>query len=106
MITGFVHSSYYYINIPRAERYVKQLNSHLSKKASYQEGFLLFPDLGAAEASVVPGSTEVIRLMAYSDDEENLKKIQNILTKHLFKFAKIDEDKVDSEWRHNARNYR
>lgn len=92
---GFEHKSAHYLTIDRPERYVKQLNSHLSKKAALQEGFLLFPDLGAAEATVIPGST-TIRLIAFADSEESLTKIQNILTKHLYKFAKITD--ADIEW--------
>ena len=86
---GFQYKSFHEVPLERPERYVKQLNSHLSKKVPLQEGFLLFPDLGAAEARV---SDNAICLKAYADNEESLEKIENILVKHLYKFAKISGD--------------
>lgn len=89
-MTGFSLRSVSYLEIERPERYVKQLNSHLSKKATLLEGFLLFPDLGAGEATVVPGSN-VIRLHAFADTPEALERVQVILSKHLYKFAKVED---------------
>lgn len=91
-MSGFNLKSVSYLEIERPERYVKQLNSHLSKKATLQEGFLLFQDLGAGEAFALPSS---VRLTAYADTEEALAKIQTILAKHLYKFAKVtDQDPI------------
>ena len=56
------------------------------------EGFLMFPDLGAAEASVSADSENTVVLKAFADDEESLEKIEVILVKHLYKFAKLNED--------------
>ena len=92
-MTGFKLSTVSFLEIERPERYVKQLNSHLSKKASLQEGFLLFPELGAGQARVLPGA---IQITAYADTQEALEKIQNILAKHLYKFAKIED--ADPIW--------
>lgn len=89
-MTGFNLRSVSYLEIERPERYVKQLNSHLSKKATLQEGFLLFPDLGAGEATVLPESG-TIRLYAFADTQEALSRIQVILSKHLYKFAKVED---------------
>jgi hypothetical protein len=86
---GFQYKSSHEVPLERPERYVKQLNSHLSKKVPLQEGFLLFPDLGAAEARV---SGNTVCLKAYADNEEALEKIENTLVKHLYKFAKISGD--------------
>jgi hypothetical protein len=94
---GFAFKVFHYLEIERAERYVKQLNSHLSKKAALYEGFLLFPGLGAAEAMVIPDSN-MIRLMAVSDSEESLEKIKFILAKHLYKFAKLEFEPETLEW--------
>lgn len=89
---GFTYRSSHEVPLERPERYVKQLNSHLSKKAALQEGFLLFPDLGAAEAYVSPDHSNTVCLKAYADDEASLEKIETILVKHLYKFAKLNED--------------
>lgn len=86
---GFQYRSSHEVPLERPERYVKQLNSHLSKKVPLQEGFLLFPDLGAAEAYV---SDNAVCLKAYADSEESLEKIEDTLVRHLYKFAKISGD--------------
>jgi hypothetical protein len=92
-MSGFKYFSSSHLDIDRPERYVKQLNSHLSKKAALQEGFLLFPGLGAALATTTDNG---VQLNAYADDEESLTKIQGILTKHLYKFAKVED--LDAFW--------
>lgn len=92
-MTGFKYSATTHLAIDRPERYVKQLNSHLSKKATLQEGFLLFPELGAGLAST---TDKGVQLTAYADDEPSLTRIQNILVKHLYKFAKVED--LDPSW--------
>lgn len=87
-MSGFKYSATSHLDIDRPERYVKQLNSHLSKKAALQEGFLLFPGLGAGLATATDNG---VQLNAYADDEESLTKVQNILAKHLYKFAKVQD---------------
>jgi hypothetical protein len=96
LVSGFIFKATHYMYVERPERYVKQLNSHLSKKAALQEGFLLFPGLGAGEASV--SETNTIRLAAFADNRENLEKIQEILSKHLYKFAKKTEELGEVTW--------
>jgi hypothetical protein len=88
-MSGFLYKSFHEVPLERPERYIKQLNTHLSKKGALQEGFLLFPNLGAALAYEGPNT---VYLKAYADDETSLEKIQDILVKHLYKFAKLNED--------------
>jgi len=101
-VTGFSFKSTHVLPIERPERYVKQLNSHLANKAELYEGFLLFQDLGAGEAEPLDNK---IQLTAYSDSEEGLNKIQNILAKHLYKFAKVtDQDPIWNLEKKNVNN--
>lgn len=94
-MSGFKYSATTHLVLEDSAYYVKQLNSRLarSKKASLQEGFLLFPDLGAGFAASTDNG---VQLTAYADEEENLTMIQSILAKQLYKLAKV-EDK-DAWW--------
>ena len=89
---GFQYKSYHEVPLERPERYVKQLNTHFAKKVALQEGFLLFPDLGAAEAYVSPEQVDTICLKAYADNEQALEQIETVLIKQLYKSAKISGD--------------
>lgn len=73
-----------------AERYAKQLLSHLGHKATVEElaghpkgGRLL---LSAGVGDVEPGPGNLV-LRASADDEESLARVQDVLGRHLERFG-------------------
>lgn len=73
--------------IDRPERYGKQLASHLGHKvavADLDNGWAL--TIGEGTGRVLPGDG-VLRLEAEADNAELLARIQDVLERHLRKFA-------------------
>lgn len=78
------------VSLERPERYAKQLLHHLSHKAELQEDQLTF-EFGVGRVITTETSVE---LEAYSDTDKMLEKIQNVLARHLLKFAKMQDQSV------------
>lgn len=83
--------------IDRPERYAKQLASHIGHKAQGVEDFdgkthITF-GFGAT-GTIAVGDGEVL-LTATANDDEALSKAQDILGRHLLKFAKLEEQTLD-----------
>lgn len=73
--------------IDRPERYGKQLASHLGHKvavADLDNGWAL--TIGEGTGRILPGD-EILRLEAEADNAELLARIQDVLERHLRKFA-------------------
>lgn len=73
--------------IDRPERYGKQLASHLGHKvavADLDNGWAL--TIGEGTGRILPGD-EILRLEAEADNAELLTRIQDVLERHLRKFA-------------------
>ena len=75
------------VAIDRPERYGKQLASHLGHKvavADLDNGWAL--TIGEGTGRILPGD-EILRLEAEADNAELLTRIQDVLERHLRKFA-------------------
>lgn len=89
-LDGFKLHSRTYVELERPERYAKQLKSHLSNKAKLFEDSLIF-EFGAGRVT----STETsVCLEAFADTDKMLEKAQNILSRHLLKFAKAEDQSI------------
>ena len=75
------------VAIDRPERYGKQLASHLGHKvavADLDNGWAL--TIGEGTGRILPGD-EILRLEAEADNPVLLARIQDVLERHLRKFA-------------------
>jgi hypothetical protein len=75
------------VAINRPERYGKQLASHLGHKvpvADFHNGWVL--SIGEGTGRILPGDGS-LRLEAEADSPEMLARIQDVLERHLRKFA-------------------
>ncbi len=84
------------VTIERPARYAKQLVSHLSNKVESEEvdgGWQLHIATGVG--TVLP-QVETLELRAEAPSEEALERIQDVLGRHLIKFAaKLGDVSVD-----------
>jgi hypothetical protein len=80
------------LEIERPERWAKQLLSHLSNKSELQGNTLKF---GFGASGTVIASETCVFMIADADTQETLDRAQDVLGKHLYRFAKI-EDKTPS----------
>lgn len=79
----------------RAERYAKQLVSHLGRKAEVREepeGSRLV--IGGGSCLVVPG-TDVLDLRAEASDADALRVVRDVVGGHLARFGEKDGLVVD-----------
>jgi len=82
----------------RPERYLKQLVSHMGRKAEADQneagdsGTIRFAS-GTCALAAEPG---VLRLTATAEDTERLARVQDVVARHLVRFAAQDELTV--EW--------
>lgn len=89
-LDGYSLHSRTFVELPRPERYAKQLKSHLANKAKAYEDFIVF-DFGVGHISTTETS---VRLEAFADTDKMLEKTQNVLSRHLLKFAKAEDESV------------
>jgi hypothetical protein len=82
-----------YLEIERPDRWAKQLLSHLANKSELEGTTLKF---GFGATGTVVTSASAIVLVAEASNQEALERAQEVLTKHLYRFAKI-EDQV-AKW--------
>jgi hypothetical protein len=87
---GYNLHSRAFVELDRPERYAKQLKSHLGHKAKTYEDFVIF-DFGIGNITVTETS---VRLEAFADTDKLLEKVQNVLARHLLKFAKAEDETV------------
>lgn len=85
----------------RAERWIKQLSSHLGRKAEVSEE----PDGGrllllAGGSCLLSGDAAGLRFTARAPDEAALERVQSVVGGHLERFAAQEGLRV--EWRRAA----
>ncbi|MFM2321133.1 MAG: hypothetical protein RL612_280 [Actinomycetota bacterium] len=83
--------------IDRPERYAKQLASHIGHKAesvSETDGITTIT-FGFGGTGTIAVDSESVLLTGDAGNQEDLEKIQNILGKHLLKFAKLEDQQLD-----------
>jgi hypothetical protein len=83
--------------IDRPERYAKQLAAHISHKAeasSESDGVTTITFGFGATGTIAVGDGAVL-LTATSNDSEAMSKAQDVLGRHLLKFAKLEEQTLD-----------
>ncbi len=83
--------------IDRPERYAKQLASHIGHKAqsiSEADGITSIT-FGFGGTGTIAVDSESVLLTGDAGNQEDLEKIQNILGKHLLKFAKLEDQQLD-----------
>lgn len=83
--------------IDRPERYAKQLASHIGHKAqsiSEADGITSIT-FGFGGTGTIAVESDAVLLTGDAGNQEDLEKIQNILGKHLLKFAKLEDQQLD-----------
>jgi caffeoyl-CoA O-methyltransferase len=83
--------------IDRPERYAKQLASHIGHKAqaiSEADGITTVT-FGFGGTGTIAVESDAVLLTGDAGNQEDLEKIQNILGKHLLKFAKLEDQQLD-----------
>jgi hypothetical protein len=83
--------------IDRPERYAKQLASHIGHKAesvSEADGITTIT-FGFGGSGTIAVNSDAVLLTARADTQENLETAQNVLGKHLLKFAKLEDQTLD-----------
>ena len=85
------------IQIERPGRWAKQLGSHLGHKITVEEipNGVSFTIEGAVGQALASGESE-LTLIANGESDEAIERMQNILQKHLLKFAADLNPKI--EW--------
>jgi hypothetical protein len=89
-----MRSSHAIVPSDRADRYVKQLVSHLGRKAgvvSSGEGHRLSLSAGDCVVRSVQGRIE---LVAQADTEQALHAVEQVVARHLVRFGQRDELRV------------
>jgi hypothetical protein len=87
-------SSHATVPTDRAERYVKQLVSHLGRKAgvvAVADGHRLSLSTGSC---VVRATVAGIELAAEAETEQALRNVEDVVTRHLQRFGQRDELRV------------
>jgi hypothetical protein len=86
------------VKTDRPERYLKQLVSHMGRKVDSEQsddgstGSMTFSS-GRCTLTAEPGT---LVLTVHAEDEERLAAVQDVVTRHLVRFATQDELVV--EW--------
>lgn len=83
--------------IDRPERYAKQLASHIGHKAesvAEADGITTIT-FGFGGTGTIAVESDSVLLTGEAGNQEDLEKIQNILGKHLLKFAKLEDQQLD-----------
>ncbi len=83
--------------IDRPERYAKQLASHIGHKAQSIEevdGKTII-SFGFGATGTISATSEAVLLTADADNAEALEKAQDVLGRHLLKFAKLEDQTLD-----------
>lgn len=83
--------------IERPERYAKQLASHIGHKAQGVEDVdgKTHITFGFGATGTIAVFDSAVLLTATANDDEALSKAQDILGRHLLKFAKLEEQTLD-----------
>jgi hypothetical protein len=82
--------------IDRPERYAKQLAAHISHKAqeSVETEGLTTITFGFGATGTISVSADSVLLSAQSESQEGLERAQDVLGRHLLKFAKLEDQKL------------
>ena len=84
------------LTIERPERYAKQLVSHISHKSvtSTDDSGLTTVTFGFGATGTVSMNSHSVLLTAESETQEALERAQDVLGRHLLKFAKLEDQKL------------
>ena len=83
--------------IDRPERYAKQLAAHIGHKAqsvAEVDGVTTIT-FGFGGSGTISVNSEAVLLTAEADSQEHLETAQNVLGRHLLKFAKLEDQALD-----------
>jgi len=86
-----MHTSQATVPSARADRYVKQLVSHLGRKATVVpegDGHCIFVSAGSCTIRADGGKIE---LVAAADTEQALRTVEDVIARHLQRFGQRDE---------------
>jgi len=87
---------------PKADRYAKQLVSHLGRKLEFRtEGATSTAAIGTGTGQIViADDASALTLIARGDDSETVARVEHVLASHLERFAQRDELAV--EWNRSS----
>jgi hypothetical protein len=82
--------------IERPERYAKQLAAHISHKAeaSSESDGVTTITFGFGASGTISVNSDSVLLSAQSETQEGLERAQDVLGRHLLKFAKLDDQQI------------
>lgn len=85
------------LTIDRPERYAKQLAAHISHKAqdSSEADGVTTITFGFGGSGTISVNSDSVLLTAQAETQENLETAQNVLGRHLLKFAKLEDKSLD-----------
>ena len=85
---------------PRAERWAKQLVSHLGRRlaGSLDEVTGVGSLSGDGFGATLTPTTDTLVLEAWADDEEGMSRVTSVIGSHLERFAAASEE-LTVEWR-------
>ncbi len=83
--------------IDRPARYAKQLASHIGHKAQAIEEIdgKVHITFGFGATGTIAVTSDAVLLEASADNNEALEKAQDVLGRHLLKFAKLEDQTLD-----------
>jgi caffeoyl-CoA O-methyltransferase len=83
--------------IDRPERYAKQLASHIGHKAQGAEEIdgKTHITFGFGATGTIAVGDGAVLLTATANEEEAMSKAQDVLGRHLLKFAKLEDQTLD-----------
>ena len=84
------------LEIDRPERYAKQLVSHISHKSVTltDETGLTKVTFGFGATGTVSVNKNSVLLSAQAENQEALERAQDVLGRHLLKFAKLEDQQL------------
>jgi hypothetical protein len=85
------------LEIERPERYAKQLVSHISHKAVTltDDKGLTTVTFGFGATGTVSVSETSVLLSAQAENQDSLERAQDVLGRHLLKFAKLEDQNLN-----------
>jgi len=84
------------LEIERPERYAKQLAAHISHKAesSSETDGVTTITFGFGGSGTISVNKNSVLLSAQAETKEALEMAQNVLGRHLLKFAKLEDQQL------------
>lgn len=84
------------LEIDRPERYAKQLSSHIAHKSvtATDESGLTSVTFGFGATGTISVNSHSVLLSAQAETQEGLERAQDVLGRHLLKFAKLEDQNL------------